>query len=922
MSIEKVEKILLSNEKEEFPKKEKKITKIEIEKKKCDLFLKNLYDEFRSYSISTQFVFFYFFLLFIFVIVLIYIKINEIEKILTKQTNLFMYTYTNYDFLEKQESLIVDLGAIDSQYTQNNLIQNLLVMKIYFKELINRNFLLISNKNPEDYISINNTKLNPLLFSDFSDNLCNYTLFTNLSTLGNYSYNPNDTDHIGLNLLATPLFLITPLLSQLVGKNEFEIINFYLIAYPLDDQNNCIVSSENLFFKYPYEKDEISIIDENNTDIYDYFIDPVGKCFMNKTVIEKENFIMSYNWFYKWEEYFINSTQDSDFNFMTLLRQNDDLSNDKYFLLSTFFTNTIIGKKYNIDLTIKSKIILNNSNKLSEKNRVSKITLLNQYNRSNSFRVKFNYLENNLLRPYFIDDNSILIFYIDDSIDDIFKYGTEIQSKSILDPNSKYITMDLIQNNNITNQNLFFQKDLLFFTFANFVNTYYNNFRINEISNQTINLPRCSINNLTEYYLSYNLKQRNSLTFFKTGDIYDCLQDVCHYINCSNDSDLNNFTTVFDSESRYPNCLCMPMFCYNNNSIIPDEFLRFKSKTFQLNHLCEMRIERNLLMNETNFSEPFLRYLVRTVVHPLYLNEMSSSITILMNDLISETDSIINVRGVIYKIKQGIYIFYSITLLIIGIFFFYLSMVKFKVLNKRIDDSLKIIEESILYKETNEKENELLSDDQSKLINDQNDDQNEENIKEENKVEISKNYRIDESKIDDTISQEEIFENNYDDELDEIKTLIKNNRNEFKINMNSNSNIFMEDKTIIQFQVEVKKIKYLLNFNTENDKSLNNYLLKEIEDKYNNRILTTVQIMSELLSTELIFFDKINQNFSYSGKGKPSVNRKRILELIETNLYDEQIRINKILVDNIIQSFIYYFTDEINEKWAEKIEKI
>ena len=140
--------------------------------------------------------------------------------------------------------------------------------------------------------------------------------------------------------------------------------------------------------------------------------------------------------------------------------------------------------------------------------------------------------------------------------------------------------------------------------------------------------------------------------------------------------------------------------------------------------------------------------------------------------------------------------------------------------------------------------------------------------------------------------------------------------------MNSNSNIFMEDKTIIQFQVEVKKIKYLLNFNTENDKSLNNYLLKEIEDKYNNRILTTVQIMSELLSTELIFFDKINQNFSYSGKGKPSVNRKRILELIETNLYDEQIRINKILVDNIIQSFIYYFTDEINEKWAEKIEKI
>jgi acetyltransferase-like isoleucine patch superfamily enzyme len=304
------------------------------------------------------------------------------------------------------------------------------------------------------------------------------------------------------------------------------------------------------------------------------------------------------------------------------------------------------------------------------------------------------------------------------------------------------------------------------------------------------------------------------------------------------------------------------------------------------------------------------------------MNEMSSSITIIINDLILETDSIINVRWVIYQIKEGIYIFYSITLIIIGIFFFYLSMVKFKVLNNRIDDSLKIIEESILYKETNDMEIELLSEDQSKLINDQIDDQNEENIKEENKVEISKNYNIEESKIDDSISQEEIFENNYDDELDEIMTLIKNNRNEFKINMNSNSNIFMEDKTIIQFQVEVKKIKYLLNFNTENDKSLNNYLLKEIEDKYNNRILTTVQIMSELLSTELIFFDKINQNFSYSGKGKSSVNRKRILELIETNLYDEQIKINKILVNNVIQSFIFYFTDEINEKWAEKIDKI
>jgi len=897
-------------------------------------FIYDIYEEFRNLGISNQFLFLYFLFLGIFVFVLVYSKIRQIDEIMYKQTNTYFYNVTIKNLLEVQQSINVDWQQRNSALYQKLLGTNMFFFKIYSKELINNNFLLVSNVNDNRIdISINfNNAANLSLFNSLSDQYYEYNLLADLSTIANYkniSSVPKDESVIGVGLLAVPMYLFSPVFSQRSRFGGLLLNNFNLVAYQLDSNNNCVTGdNNNVFFKYPYEKKEIKSL-QTNYQIFDIILDPVGKCFLPKTSANK-TLTKKYNWFYQLENHLINTNKTSEYDVVSLLRLSDNYLTDEY--VSIILTNkmTINNKNYIISYSLKmmrysiSSSIKQNYYNNDINSALNYMIFWNLYNHSN-YRINYDYSDGIYFNKYNIDDNSVIIFNYANQLNTIFRYGLEPNNLTQNNINSMLITKDLIDNYSGLQESFFYSMDNLFFQFASFANSYYHSQNLYKVSNGTIDTDRCSINNLTRYYERLQTAYNNSLTYFQTGEKYDCLQDACHYVNCYNDSELTKYQTTWDSKNIYPNCLCMPMYCYNKNSIVPPEFQVFMGKNKTLEKNCQIYFERMKSSNDINYSTKYIVFIRNDPLHyrigsstiSLFLVEKTQGIGILQQHT-EETDIL----------KMAVYIFYSVTLFIISLLFFKITSMKFSVFNERIDDSINVMDELIMVNDekfTTEKEESEKKEEEKNLIESaKNDDDKKADHNEDNKIDIAKKEKKSDKKSEGKDKEEENNEENCEDELDEIKTLIRNNRNEFKIDFDSNRNMFMEDKTILQFIVEVKKQKYLLNFTTEVNRK---NLIKEnessfIENLFDTRIETTVQIISELLSTELISFERINQNFYYVDKGKPPKNKQKFTELIEKYLYDEQVRVNEIMVDKVIESLINYYYDEINEKWVNRIVNI
>lgn len=938
-----------NHEKLETNKDKEKVTEVMSEgdnnnKKTCLSFFIDMYEEFRALGISTQFLFCYFVFLGIFVFILIYSKIKQTEEIMTKQTNYYFYNTTIRNILEKQQLINVHLQQFNAATYQKLVYQHLFLLKIYSRELQTHELLSFSNST-QGYINVpfnfNGTD-NLSLFSIMTDSNYEYKLLRDLKGLNDdfiFKQAPG-TSTYSLGLLIPHLYLTCPLLTQRSSYGGLTIVNYKFLAYEVDDNNNCVPGDNtNIFFKYPYEKIELSS-PQKNTDIFDIVIDPIGKCFINKTSAN-HTLIKKNNWFYNWEANFLSSSKQSDFNSIVLLRQSENYRNDEYVVISFLNKYNYGSKKLVYSITMK---ILRNSNISSivqkdfytndANNKINYMTFWNSYNKP-KYRIKIDSKDQLYYNKYNIDDNNILFITNPNELNNIYRYGMEPYNLTGINVNSLMLTKDSIDNFKNLSENFYYSMDNLFYVYADFANTFYQNERLYNLSNGSISLDKCSLNNLTDYYTTYKTAQENSLSYYKSGVMYDCLNDACHYVNCYNDSDLTSFRTVFDAYSQYPNCLCMPMYCYNNNSIIPDEYKVFRKKNKTLNKPCYFNFER---MKTFTTGEYYTKYIIYAFQDPLNYNFGSSSLNLFLAEQTQEIVILNSHWDGANVLKVAIYIFYSLTLLVICLCFFKITSVKFAVFNSRIDDSITMLDEIIMVKEeqiySTQKEDEQPKDEANHLIEglqvgpnegankvemspEKDGQQNQPTLKDKKKLNRSETVKQKEKTSDDLDVE------NCEDELDEIKTLIMNNRNEFKIDFDSNKNIFMEDKTILQFIVEVKKQKYLLNFATENNKK--NFLKGNdsfIENMFENRIESTVHILSELLSTEMIFFEKINQNFYFTEKGRPPKNKNKFADLIEKNLYDEQVRVNEIMVDKVIESLISYYFDEISDKWVNKIVNI
>ena len=907
-----------TNEKTEINKTKEQVIeeteKNEENKKNCSFLVNYISNEFKSLSISTQFLFLYFFIMVNFVILLSVTKVLDINNILNEQSNYYFYKAAIKNYTLVQQMLSLELRHKITYSYQQNILSNLFVYEIYSKELIS-NGLLNQNTNID-------TDKNDKLFDSISNNNLNYKLNWKITEKTNNK----------INQLVTPNYLITPLLAQSANFSGLEIVNMYIVANVLNE----ICDNNSLFFKYPYEKSEDISNLQSNSNEFDSIIDPITYC-------SSSNFTnFTNNWFNIWNSSITNKSIQHDFKVLSLLRERDNYTNDEYFMVSMFnqMNNPIDGKNYNVFFALKFKreytnIIVNDKNYVPFNNNKTNWTDITYLNINNQQGISN--INESLLNKYSIDEKSTIVLSNKNQLNNLFMYGmlNPNSNETGFDVNSVFIKTDLIINSSNYTQNFFYINDNLFFNWSLFANVYFNSainysspdYSIISYPNNTNNF-NCFHKNLTVYYQNLHSTLKN---YF--NDVpYNCLDDVCHFVDCSNllNPNLTNYNRVFDYTNQFPNCLCMPMFCYDkiNTNTVPDEFKNFLYESINLDKECAFNFTK-MSYNNNNYSQ----YIVSVHTSPLLFNNQSSSISIYLIDQ-SQQRNIFSLDKIWNDyVKLVVFCIYFIFLFIILIIFVKITVVKFSVFQKRIDDSYGIIEDIIMVKEnriTSEKEEvEILKEEQNNLIDGNKEEEfgKLEDEKQEEKIVIStvkektKNPK-DEILVKKEIKVEEVEK--FEDELEEITTMIRNNKNEFKIDFDSQGNIFAEDKTIKQFKVEVNKMKYLLNVTTEDNKKA---ILKGndesfAENKFENQIDSTVYIISELLSTEMIIFDQISQNFSYVEKGKPPNNKNKFSDIIDKYLYDEQVRVNEIIVEKVIESLTNYFYDEINDKWIVRIVKI
>ena len=296
-----------TNEKTEINKTKEQVIeeteKNEENKKNCSFLVNYISNEFKSLSISTQFLFLYFFIMVNFVILLSVTKVLDINNILNEQSNYYFYKAAIKNYTLVQQMLSLELRHKITYSYQQNILSNLFVYEIYSKELIS-NGLLNQNTNID-------TDKNDKLFDSISNNNLNYKLNWKITEKTNNK----------INQLVTPNYLITPLLAQSANFSGLEIVNMYIVANVLNE----ICDNNSLFFKYPYEKSEDISNLQSNSNEFDSIIDPITYC-------SSSNFTnFTNNWFNIWNSSITNKSIQHDFKVLSLLRERDNNTNDEYY---------------------------------------------------------------------------------------------------------------------------------------------------------------------------------------------------------------------------------------------------------------------------------------------------------------------------------------------------------------------------------------------------------------------------------------------------------------------------------------------------------------------------------------------------------------------------------------------------------------
>ena len=904
-----------------------------------------------------------------FIILLLFI--NFTKNYIVKKSFVYFednnyYTFVDSDVIRTQKVLKLQVDKKNN----NNLLsiqdEHLLFMELYTKELVSHNILIKDGI----FNNLNNSEIESY-GSELGIN------FQTTSTLEELIKDDIDDNHV-LNIknLLPFYYHFVPIINQNLEFFGVKMINFYFIG----NDNKCgqeNLKINNLFFKYPLEKNSLGIdMIPLNNKIYDYIIDPFIDCNNGyKFSSDFIGFIKENNWYSNIIK--DNKNIEIDYRIFKLMKINQENKREDYFIAYNKFNINIYGLdsiinflfaiRFSRESLLLPFLFYNEYNDTLLYDYLSIMNfeqIVNQVNLSN-----FDY-QNEIAyhNEYVIDDSKNLLLKNTRFIDNINLFGMQKREESsalrilkdfennklysIKSIMIKYEELNDIQKN--YNINYYYDPDILFYKILYFSNQFIlykknhpeylisdNITNINnsnsDINNDSLTINEdhpCSITNIDEYY--QNIKN-------KFG--YDCVYDYCFFHDCYLLDDLN----INKNNYHFPNCYCIPLFCKDEKTQKNSEFEKQIKKKMKIlnnkkfdysftskneNYLSEKQNTFSAIddfFNRTNFNFKCQitfnkknveenRTFITNIFSYNYMENEKNTILLLFIYNTAKLEEImkemhLNLFSILENIVTGYSILFAILFILI---LFYLNVVCKRIINKM--NQIKNIRKIIISNSKSPNQNNL-----EKIEIKEKSSQKTNNNNEKNNL-IDKNDN--KNKNDNNGNDDD------EDELDELIKLINNNLSLFNIesNLNEESNDYFNDiKKQYNEIIQVNKFKNKLLLKEEKEEIIldNTYENSSI-DINNNSINVKKNMKSDDLSVNILYellslsnnkidFSNIKTNFYYSNINDNSLYdlNKHIFNSTEANIMNEGNEITNI--DRLQNALEHYF-DNIHEFWKKYYE--
>lgn len=568
-----------------------------------------------------------------------------------------------------QEILTSGLREINLDFYQQtqNQISQILLMKIYMKELISRGLI-----SPDSLTNIESTSG---YYKKLNNSDSTYTINEKAVTdyFNKINYITKNEDSL-YNLMLID-YIFAPLLIQEAGINRNKLISTYLLTYEVDMSDKQIKSSR--YFQYPLYK--MKSFSTENFKQTNKLTDPEIKTDSSYNInsddeINFEEYFKT-NWFYEKDISFRqevdNKLSKSKISFYTYADlEQADVHRYHYEVL-----------QFSIPRTSSNPLVINLIYKYEEEYQRTKV-------KNFSFLLqdlKFNSKTDNLTKysdgtSFVITKNAIAALSVSDHQHEYFTFEMNHKNNLFYENGMNYDTFDLEYLNDMAshyNIQVKMEQDIMLFKIMNF---YYH---ITMMRKKDISLSNSSF----FYYVTNYTKQEEIRELCDTVNIikyYSNLKQINPSLDCFDDYNMYFYHFVHKMEynknaiNYLPNCLCIPFYCLDVNQTNLKEGKYKYTAMFQVPNNCQSNyvsyysdkrpfgqfesiFNSNDLFLKNNrivfnyFPIPYLKYLTMHNVNTIF------------NSLITEAEYVISTE--IRLMKQELITCYFILYLGFGVLF-------------------------------------------------------------------------------------------------------------------------------------------------------------------------------------------------------------------------------------------------------------
>jgi hypothetical protein len=881
--------------------------------KESKSFCSSLQANFIHLSISTQVMIVFTSLLIIFISILIFLRVTEVNDLLNKITINNYYKSVVINIIDVERNLKVKLDEINYQQHINIINSNPLFYQTYLAELtqghittmeikvIDNSLAIVAAFEPATVLNMNYygelNKIYPDI--DFENNSKFLASARSLLKPGRNN----------LEFLVPFIYVNIPLLLQNLMLNGYYLENFYFMINSFLN-GVCDTASPQQYAKYPLNIQESRLVTTGLTRYYDTNIEPVSLCGIDKALGDKE-VIKRNNWFYIYEQEFLQRANRESFQRMLIIRRIQSVYRvDNYFVnFRTFaFAKSptesreyylTVGQKFNRDKSYLPFLM----NKSVEQ-PYEFVAIINSHDFKTFVSKDVN--DGLFYYDYNIDDSDKFLINTPTILQRLYQYSMlprEMVESNVhgINPRSLLLTYEAfekISSQYYVNKKFTFESN--FFNLINFFNNFFRYSKYEETTENPQPTPinhKCPISNLTDYYSTIS-------------PYYNCLEDICFYKNCSN---TDPYYSLMAEENFVPNCHCLPLYCNDNYTITDGLPNVFKEQAFGINfYESQSFIQSKTIECRANFyfkdpNEIPFSFITKSWMTEANLFNNTDIFFLYMVEEKTTNNKVIDKMALeLNFVKRVVFTFFFIIVVIVTIVFNKCMFTKINNFKNRIH-------------ETKELHRLIIISSQSELEDDKNyeiSEINQSEVSDIQRLTIHKGDFVQVSDIDDELVQR----GRYYDELQCIISIIKDNIDDFNIEFNINKNYYETNKMVKDFITIAKKKYYVdkilpgknLKSDEEGDASFND----SFEDTFSN---TSLNIIYELLSTELIDFNDYKYNFYFKENSESSM--LNFYDMIETHLFNQQVYTNELTDPDKLEIAIQYYQNEIHKKWKDVYDK-